>query len=52
MNTVINGDTTVAEMIPIGLKEPNSFSEIGAVTVCAPVATDNEEDTAFGVNFE
>ena len=48
----MKGETTVAEMIPIGLNEPNSFSETGAVKVCAPVAADNEDDIVFGVKRE
>ena len=52
MKSVTKGDTTVADTIPIGLKEPKSFKEIGAVMVCAPVAAANDEATGFGVNFE
>ena len=52
MNIVTNGETTVAETIPIGLNEPNSFREIGAVKVWAPVAADNEPAIYLGLNFE
>ena len=33
IKNVIKGETIVAEIIPIGLKEPKSFIEIGAVIV-------------------
>ena len=51
MKIVTNGETTVADTIPIGLKEPKSLREIGAVTVCAPVAAESEEAIIFGLNF-
>ena len=38
----MNGDTTVEDTIPIGLKAPKSFQELGAVTVCAPVAAERD----------
>ena len=52
MKTVTKGETTVAESIPIGLKEPKILSESGAVMVCAPVAADKEEAIALGLNLE
>ena len=49
---VIMGETTVAETIPIGLKEPKILSDIGAVKVWAPVAADKDEAIGLGLNFE
>lgn len=49
---VTNGETTVAETIPIGLKEPNIFKEIGAVTVCAPLAAERDDAINLGLNLE
>ena len=49
---VIKGDTIVAETIPMGLKEPKSLRDIGAVKVWAPVAADKEEVRNLGLNFE
>ena len=48
----MNGDTTVEDTIPMGLKAPKIFSEIGAVTVCAPVAAESDEAIIRGENFE
>ena len=48
----MNGDTTVEDTIPMGLKAPKIFSEIGAVTVCAPVAAEIDEAIIRGENFE
>ena len=47
----MNGDTTVEDTIPIGLKAPKIFNEIGAVTVCAPVAAESDEANIFGQNL-
>ena len=49
---VMKGDTTVEDTIPIGLKAPKIFKEIGAVTVCAPVAAEREVAIILGENFE
>ena len=48
----MKGDTTVEDTIPIGLKAPKIFKEIGAVTVCAPVAAEREDAIILGENFE
>ena len=49
---VINGETTVLEIIPMGLKAPKIFKETGAVMVCAPVAAESEEAIIRGENLE
>ena len=52
MKIVTNGETTVAEIIPIGLKEPKILSEIGAVNVWAAVAAESDELAARGKILE
>ncbi len=49
---VIKGETTVAEIIPIGLQEPKTFKETGIVKVCAAVEEDKESAKALGKSFE
>ena len=51
MKIVTKGETTVADTIPIGLKEPKSLREIGAVTVCAPLAAEREDAIILGLNL-
>ena len=52
MKHVTKGETIVAETIPIGLKEPKSLSEMGAVKVCALVAAESDDAAALGKSFE
>lgn len=52
MNKVTNGETTVADKMPMGLKDPNSFMDTGAVKVWAAVAEESEDAAAFGKSFE
>ncbi len=40
------------EIIPIGLKDPKNLSEIGAVTVCAPLAAAREDAIGLGLKRE
>lgn len=52
MKIEIKGEITVVAIIPIGLKVPNNFKEIGAVKICAPVEDDKLEAIIFGVKNE
>ena len=49
---VTNEETTAAQTSSSRLKEPNIFKEIGAVTVCAPLAAEREDAINLGLNFE
>ena len=51
MKIVIKGETTVEAIIPNGQNVPKSFSEIGAVKICAEVEAATEELMEYGVNF-
>ena len=48
MKMVINGETILLAIIPIGLKEEKNFNERGIVKNWAPQEAAREDDKAFG----